>query len=159
LVVTIRDAVIADVPVMLEMLQDSACDQGFPNEVGITEEDLKDDGFGDSPKFLCVIAEWNGQAAGLALFFFTYSSWGSKTVLYLEDLFVRPEFRKKGVARSLLQRLAELAVKRNCSRMQWLVHAENSSALRFYETTGARRLTDWTVMTLKGDAVRRLMIS
>jgi GNAT superfamily N-acetyltransferase len=155
-VLTIRNATVHDVPAVLKMLHDSAADQGFPNEVGVTEEDLRADGFGDAPLFRILIGEWNGERAALALFFFNYSSWGSKTVLYLEDLYVGPDFRHRGIARALLSRLAEIALEKGCSRMQWLVHSANTTAIRFYESLGARGLSDWTLMTLKGDAIDNL---
>ena len=158
-VLTIRNAVVEDVPAMLEMLSDSACDQGFEDEVGVTASDLISDGFGDNPKFLCVIAELDGQIAGMALFFLIYSTWGSKTVLYLEDLYVRRNGRNMGVARSLLEHLARVATEKGCTRIQWLVHAENLPAIRFYESIGARSLTDWTLMNLKDEAIEQLVIS
>ena len=157
--ITIRDAVVEDVPAILEMLSESACDQGFEDEVGITASDLISDGFGRNPKFLCVVAELDGQIAGMALFFFVYSTWGSKTVLYLEDLYVRRNVRKMGVARSLLKHLARVATEKGCARIQWLVHAENLTAIQFYESIGARSLTDWTLMNLKGEAIEQLALS
>jgi ribosomal protein S18 acetylase RimI-like enzyme len=152
-VLIIRDATLNDVPAMLQMLRDSACDQGFEGEVSVTEADLTIEGFGPNPRFQTLIAEWNGQRAGLALFFFMFSSWGSKSVLYLEDLYVPPEFRRKGIARSLLVHLAEIARARKCVRIQWVVHIDNAPAIRAYEAAGAKVLDDWRLMSLKGEAI------
>jgi len=158
-VVTTRNAIVEDVPAILEMLSDSASDQGFEGEVGVTAGDLIRDGFGDNPRFFCAIAESDGQIAGMALYFFIYSTWGSNTVLYLEDLYVRQRARKQGVARSLVTYLAQLATDKGCRRIQWLVHSENLPAIRFYEAIGARSLTDWSLMQLKDEAIERIVIS
>jgi GNAT superfamily N-acetyltransferase len=152
-VLTIRDAIRNDIPAILQMLCDSACDQGFAGEVGVTEEDLAADGFGRDPRFKLVIADWDGQTAGLALFFFIYSSWGSKTVLYLEDLYVRPQFRRKGIAHALLAHLAVVARANHCGRFQWIVHSENTGAIHAYQAAGAKILDDWRLMSLKGEAI------
>lgn len=154
---TIRDATVDDVPAMLRMLEDSACDQGFEGEVGVTAEDLRLDGFGANPRFRSIIADWNGERAGMALFFFIYSSWGSKTVLYLEDLFVGSEFRGRGIAKSLLAHLARIAKANGCRRCQWVVHSENIRAINVYKATGAQVLDDWRLVSLKDGAIDLLI--
>jgi GNAT superfamily N-acetyltransferase len=144
----VRTAVTEDVPEILGMLRASAVDQGFPDEVAVTEENLREDGFGAAPpRFYMLVAEVEGRVAGMALYFFTYSTWGSRDVLYLEDLYVRPEFRRFGLARELMLDLARIAQIRGCGRLQWVVHARNASAVRFYESLGARTLEDWRLMS------------
>src|SRR5580765_4947437 len=97
-VLILRNATVDDVPSLLEMLRNSAADQGFPDELAVTETDLREDGFGDHPRFRAILAEWDSTPAGMALFFFNYSTWGSRSGLYLEDLYVRPEFRGRRFA-------------------------------------------------------------
>jgi GNAT superfamily N-acetyltransferase len=146
----VRTAVVEDVPEILEMLRASAADQGFPDEVVVTEQDLREDGFGAAPpRFSVLIAEVDGRTAGMALHFFNYSTWGSRDGLYLEDLYVRPEFRRVGVARELMIALARIGHERGCGRFQWVVHSKNAAAVRFYESLGARMLEDWRLMSFK----------
>src|SRR4051794_4629305 len=151
-----RDAVVDDVPLLLEMLRSSAMDQGFPDELAVTETDLREDGFGERPRFRAIVAEWSGSPAGMALFLFNYSTWGGRRGLYLEDLYVGKDFRGRRIGRSLLIRLARIAVDEGCGRFQWVVHSENSSAVRLYESIGAKSLREWTLMSIKGDAIQRL---
>jgi GNAT superfamily N-acetyltransferase len=146
----VRTAVIDDVPEILAMLHASAVDQGFPDEVAVTEEDLREDGFGAAPpRFYVLIAEVEGRVSGMALYFVMYSTWGSRDVLYLEDLYVRSEFRRFGLARELMMELARIAQRRGCGRLQWVVHSKNAAAVRFYESLGARTLEDWRLMSSK----------
>ena len=141
------------------MLRNSAADQGFPDELAVTETDLQEDGFGDHPRFRAILAEWGSTPAGMALFFFNYSTWSSRSGLYLEDLYVRPEFRGRRIARSLLIRLAQIAVEEDCGRFQWVVHSQNTNAVSLYESMGAQSLREWTLMSIKGDGIRRLAAS
>ena len=144
---TIRPAQPADVPLLYEMLRASAADQGSPESLVVTEADLLEDGFGPAQRFRCMVAEVDGTPAGLALYFFNYSTWVSRIGLYLEDLYVAPGFRRSGVARALLDHLAGIAKEAGCRRMQWLVHRDNESAKRLYDAFGAHALPDWILMT------------
>lgn len=155
-VVTIRDAVVEDVPTILAMLRESAEDQGFPGSLIVTEEDLAADGFSVNPRFFVLIAELEGSAAGMALFFFSYSTWGSRNGLYLEDLYVGRAFRGRRVGRALMIRLAQIAVDRDCGRFHWVVYAKNADAVRLYESVGADMLDDWRLMSLQGEGIARL---
>lgn len=156
LVLVIRDATVEDVPLLLGMLREASLEQGFPEELIATEANLREDGFGPEPRFRAIIAEWEQAPAGMALFFFTYSTWGSRKGLYLEDLFVSPEYRKKGVGRAILIHLAKIAVAEGCGRFQWVVHGANARAVRLYESVGAASFREWALMSLKGDAIKRL---
>ncbi len=153
---TIRAATIEDTPVLFAMLRDSSAEQGFPDELVVSEQDLREDGFGAQPRFFALLAEWHAAPAGLALYYFNYSTWGSRKGLYLEDLYVGAGFRKKRIARALLEQLARIAMQEGCGRLQWVVHNENSGALRLYESVGARSLREWSLMSLKGDEIREL---
>ncbi len=145
--IQLRPARIEDASLLLEMLRASATDQGFPDKVAVTEEDLRADGFGDAPLFHTLLAEAAGQPAGMALYFFNYSTWNSRLGLYLEDLYVEPAFRGKGVGLLLLTSLSEIARNHGCGRFQWLVHKENAAALRLYQKFGARAASDWLLMS------------
>lgn len=139
------------------MLRLSAEDQGFADQLAVTEADLREDGFGKgAPRFFVLIAEVEHRVAGMALYFFTYSTWGSRDGLYLEDLYVRLEYRRFGVARKLMVELARIAVERGCGRFQWVVHSENLAAVRFYDALEARSLDDWRLRSLSGPALVRL---
>jgi GNAT superfamily N-acetyltransferase len=142
----IRTAVVADVPVLLEMLRATAREQGNEDALCVDTAALREDGFGSAPRFQALIAERDGQPAGIALYFFTYSTWTSRDGLYLEDLYVAPAFRRLGVARDLMRRLEAIAVERGCGRFQWLVLRDNAPAIRFYEAEGAKALPAWQVM-------------
>ena len=121
-----------------------------------TEEGLRAALFGPRPYAECVIARWNGEPAGFALFFHNYSTFLGRPGVYLEDLFVNPELRGKGVGRSLLRYLAQVAVDRNCGRLEWSVLDWNESAIGFYKSLGAEPLEEWTIFRLKGEALARL---
>jgi GNAT superfamily N-acetyltransferase len=151
--ISIRPAHVEDVPVLLAMLRESAEAQGFPDEVVVTGKDLTEDGFGPAPRFRALVADIDGVPAGMALYFLTYSTWGSRLVLYLEDLCVRPQFRGRGIAREILNALARIAVDEGCGRMQWLVHKENAGAIRVYEAFGAAPADEWQLMSIRGEAL------
>src|SRR5437016_12905643 len=142
----IRCATRQDVPLIRQFIYELAEYERAPDEAVATEADLLRDGFGQEPKFRVVIAEWEGQPAGFALFFYNYSTWQGRPGLYLEDLFVRPAFRRHGIGRALLSHLARTAVDRKCTRFVWQVLDWNEGAIRFYETLGARGLRDWVTM-------------
>lgn len=144
--IVIRAAVADDVPALFEMLRATAREQGHEDELCVDVAALREDGFGSTPRFLALVAECDGQPAGMALYFFNYSTWTSRNGLYLEDLYVAPACRRLGVARDLMQRLEEIAVERGCGRLQWLVLRENAGAVRFYEARGATAQPEWQVM-------------
>lgn len=103
-----------------------------------------------------MLAEWDGEAVGFALFFHDFPTFWGRPGLYLEDLFVRPEARGRGVGRGLLAHLARLAVERGCARLKWVVLDWNESAIGFYRRLGARPLDEWTLYRLDGEALDRL---
>ena len=153
---SIRTATPADIPLMLDLIRGLAKYEREPNAVVATEEDLRRDGFGQQPKYRCVIADWDGRPAGFAFFFYNYSTWRGKPGLYLEDLFVLPEMRGKGIGKALLKHLAQIAVQENCYGIRWMVLEWNEPALKFYDSLGTTILGDWETMLLTGDALLEL---
>ncbi|HEV2349954.1 MAG TPA: GNAT family N-acetyltransferase [Terriglobia bacterium] len=152
----IRPATPEDVALILQLIRDLAEYEREPQAVTATEADLVRYGFGPSPKFRVVIAEWDGKPAGFALFFYNYSTWLGRPGLYLEDLFVRPEFRGQGIGRKLLLYLARLAVQENCGRFQWQVLDWNTPSIKFYESLGAKWMKEWLTMRVEGEALKRM---
>lgn len=152
----IRSAKVNDVGLILQFIRDLAEYEREPQSVTATEADLVRDGFGADPKFRVVIAEWDGKPAGFALFFYNYSTWQGRPGLYLEDLFVRPEFRGDGIGKTLLVHLARLAVQENCGRFQWQVLDWNTPSIRFYESLGAKAMKEWLTMRVEGAWIKRL---
>lgn len=149
----LRPAVPADVRLVLALIRELATYEREPDAVVATEADLLRDGFGDRPLFHVLIAEEDGEPAGFAFYFFSYSTWRGRPCLYLEDLFVRPAFRRRGIGLSLLRELASVAVRERCERFVWQVLDWNAPAIAFYESLGARPLREWVTMRLEGEAI------
>jgi GNAT superfamily N-acetyltransferase len=152
----IRPAVPDDAALLLSLVRELATYERAPEAVVATEEDYRRDGFGPGRKFIAEVAEWDGAPAGFCLYFYNWSTWLGRPGLYLEDLFVRPAFRGRGIGKALLVHLARVAVRERCGRFQWQVLDWNEPALRFYESLGASRLPEWLTMRVEGDALRAL---
>ena len=153
---TIRSAAAADVPLVLRFIRDLAEYERLPHEVVATEPLLRETLFGPEPGAEVLLAEVDGEPAGFALFFHNFSTFLGRRGLYLEDLFVRPEARGRGVGRALLARLAAIARARGCGRFEWSVLDWNEPAIGFYRALGAVPMSDWTVYRVTGDALDRL---
>jgi GNAT superfamily N-acetyltransferase len=152
----IRPATIDDAALITRLIRALAEYERLLHECEATEERVRASLFGERPDAEVVIAEVDGDPAGFALFFHNYSTFLARRGLYLEDLFVVPEHRGRGVGRALLAHLARLAVERDCGRLEWWVLDWNEPALRFYRSLGAEPMSDWTVQRVTGDALRRL---
>jgi GNAT superfamily N-acetyltransferase len=152
----IRPANEADVPLILSFIRELAEYERAPQAAVATSEDLWRDGWGPEPKFRVVIAEWERRPAGFALFFYNYSTWQGRPGLYLEDLFVRPDFRGRGIGKALLLHLAQIAVRENCGRLVWQVLDWNQPAIDFYKSLGAEQMQEWLTMRVTGDALQKL---
>lgn len=152
----IRKAEPADAGLMLSLVRALAAYERQPGEVVATEADFVRDGFGPRPRFEAAIAEWDGQAVGFALWFYNWSTWTGRHGLYLEDLFVQPAFRGKGIGKALLVHCARVAAAQGCGRYQWQVLDWNTPAIRFYEALGAKRLPEWITMRVSGPELARL---
>jgi GNAT superfamily N-acetyltransferase len=152
----IRQATATDIPLILQFIHDLAEYEKAPEQAVATAEDLRRDGFSSNPKFRVLIAEWSGEPAGFALFFYHYSTWRGKPTLFLEDLFVQPRFRKLGIGKALLVYLAKLAVDENCGRFEWQVLNWNTPAIDFYKSLGAVVMEEWLTMRVSDGALTRL---
>ena len=153
---TIRSATERDVPLILELIRGLADYERLAHEVTATEAGLRDSLFGASPGAEVVIAESGAEPVGFALFFHNFSTFVGKRGIYLEDLFVKPAWRGRGVGRHLLIHLAQLAVQRGCGRLEWAVLDWNEPAIRFYRALGAQPMHDWTVFRVAGDTLHQL---
>jgi GNAT superfamily N-acetyltransferase len=145
-----------DVPTILALIKGLAEYERLPHEVEATEEGIRESLFGEWPAAEVVIAYVGADLAGFALFFHNYSTFLGRRGLYLEDLFVLPAHRGRGVGRRLLSHLARTAIERKCGRVEWWVLDWNETAHRFYRSIGAAPMDEWTVWRLNGDAMARL---
>lgn len=152
----IRPAGPEDCGTILHFIQALADYEKLLHEVVATEAGLEHTLFGERPGAEVLIAEWRGQPAGFALFFSNYSTFLGQSGIYLEDLFVHPQFRGHGIGKSLLQRLAALAVERNCGRLDWSVLDWNEPSIQFYRRLGAVALDEWTQFRLQGKPLTEL---
>jgi GNAT superfamily N-acetyltransferase len=152
----IRSAAPADVPVIAELIRQLAKFEKLEHAVVLTEDLLMAGLFGPRPYAEAVLAEEDGQPIGFALFFHNFSTFLARPGMYLEDLFVLPDHRGRGVGRALLAHLAHIAVERGCGRLEWAVLNWNQEAIRFYERLGAHPNSEWTVYRLTGEALLTL---
>jgi GNAT superfamily N-acetyltransferase len=152
----IRSATPADIAVIRQLIVDLAVYEREPDAVKASEADLHQALFGDRPLAEAVLAEVDGAAVGVALFFTNFSTWAGRGGLYLEDLFVKPEARGQGVGKALLVHLAGIAVARGYARFEWSVLDWNEPAIGFYKALGAKAQDEWTVMRVEGAALAAL---
>ena len=145
-----------DVPLVLELIRGLAEYEKLAHEVVTDVAELERALFGERCVAEVVIAEYEEQAAGFALFFHNFSTFLGRSGIYLEDLFVKPDFRGRGIGETLLSFLAALAVERGCGRLEWSVLDWNEPAIRFYERLGAEAMNEWTVFRVTGDALPAL---
>jgi GNAT superfamily N-acetyltransferase len=145
-----------DVPVILSLIKALAEYEQLAAQVEATAADLRAALFGPRPAAEVIMAYAGDEPAGFALYFQTFSTFAGRPGLYLEDIFVKPEWRRKGLGQQLLARLARTAVERGYGRMEWSVLNWNETALRVYRAVGAKPMNDWTVYRLSGAALRDL---
>jgi GNAT superfamily N-acetyltransferase len=152
----IRPALADDADLIHRFIVGLAEYERLAHEVVATPGTVRETLFGSKPGAEVLIAEWDGMPAGFALFFPNYSTFLARPGMYLEDLFVLPEYRGRGIGKSLLTRLAAVAVERGYGRLDWSVLDWNEPAIEFYQSIGARGLDDWTQYRLDGEALERL---
>ena len=149
----IRTASADDAALILRFITDLAIYEKAEHEVQTDVAGIRDSLFGEGSTTHALICEQDGVAIGFAVYFFSYSTWLGKHGIYLEDLYVSPEYRKLGAGKALLQHLAQLAVARGCGRLEWAVLDWNTPAIEFYESFGARPKDDWISYRLTGQAL------
>ena len=152
----IRPAQQDEVGIVLQLIHDLALYEKAPNEVEATEKELLETIFVNNARVFCDVVDVDGEIAGMAIWFLNYSTWQGKHGIYLEDLFIKPEFRGKGYGKALLQHLAKVCDERGYGRFQWWVLDWNSPAIEFYKSLGAVAMDEWTVFRVSGDPLKKL---
>ena len=152
----IRPARKVEASIILQLIKDLAEYEKAPDEVKAGEKEIIETIFADNPKVFCDLVEVDGDIAGMAIWFLNYSTWQGKHGIYLEDLYVKPEYRGRGYGKALLQHLAGICNERGYGRFQWWVLDWNSPAIEFYRSLGAEAMSEWTVYRVSGLPLRRL---
>jgi GNAT superfamily N-acetyltransferase len=152
----IRRARADEAGLVLSLVRELAEYEKLLHEVEATESDIAAALFGDNPRLFCDIAEWNGEVAGFAVWFINFSTFSGRSGIYLEDLFVRPALRGKGIGKALLSHLAKQCVANGWSRLQWSVLDWNTPSIEFYKSLGAVLMDEWTVCRVNGAALTAL---
>ena len=152
----IRPARRDEVGIVLQLIHDLAVYEKAPNEVEATEKELLETIFSNDPKVFCDLVEVDGEIAGMAIWFLNYSTWQGTHGIYLEDLFIKPEYRGRGYGKALLKHLAKICDDKGYGRFQWWVLDWNSPAIEFYRSLGAVAMDEWTVYRVSGQALKEL---
>ena len=153
---TIRPAVAADIPLILDFIRGLADYEHLNHLVTATQSDLQKSLFGTQPGAEVVLAFEGQTPVGLAVFLHNFSTFLGKRGLWLEDIFVKPQFRRKGYGKALLSHVARIAHERNCARFEWSALDWNTPAIDFYKSLGAVPLDDWTIFRVTGDVLEKL---
>jgi diamine N-acetyltransferase len=151
--VTIRAAAPDDTALIFELVRELAEYEKLSDAVDATSETIASALFAKEPRLFCDIAEWNGEPVGLAIWFLNFSTFRGRHGIYLEDIFVRPPFRNKGIGKALMARLAQRCVDEGWARVEWAVLDWNAPSIAFYRSIGANVLDDWRICRLTGDAL------
>ena len=152
----IRPAKSEEVGEVLQLINDLATYEKAPEQVEASKEDLLNTIFASDPRVFCDLVEVDGQIAGMAIWFLNYSTWQAKHGIYLEDLYIKPEFRARGYGKALLKHLAQICDREGYGRLQWWVLDWNSPAIEFYKSLGAEAMDEWTVYRTSGKALKDL---
>ncbi|MGJ4948155.1 GNAT family N-acetyltransferase [Bradyrhizobium sp. HKCCYLS20291] len=153
---SIRRASPSDIGVVFALINELAEYERLAHEVTASEADIAAALFCDHPTLFCDVAEWNGEVAGFAVWFVNFSTFAGRPGLYLEDLFVRPAFRRNGIGQALLGHLARTCVAEGWARLQWSVLDWNAPSITFYKSLGAELMDDWTLCKVTGEALAQL---
>lgn len=154
--ITIRQAERRDASLVFDFIRELAEYERLAHEVDATQDDIAHALFGSQPRVFAEIAEWNGEPAGVALWFYNFSTFRGRHGIYLEDLYVRPTFRSKGIGKALLRHLARRCMAEGLPRLEWWVLDWNEPALRFYRSIGAAPMDEWTVQRITGESLLKL---
>ncbi len=147
----IREAKLGDEGIILDFIRELAIFEKAEDKVEATVDGIKEALFGEKSVAYGYIAEWDNKPAGFAIYFYNFSTWKGKKGIYLEDLYISPEYRGKGIGKSLLQRLGKKAVEENCGRFEWVVIDWNKKAIDVYESIGAKAQNEWIIYRLDGE--------
>lgn len=147
----------SDLPVLLELILELARFEKLEHEVQATEDSLQESFFGSAPAAGALLARRGEEPAGYAIYFFTFSSFVGRRGIWLEDVFVRPQFRQHGLGRNLIEAVARVGVERNCGRFEWAALNWNKTALDFYQRLGARTLDEWVLLRLNAQGLKDLV--
>jgi GNAT superfamily N-acetyltransferase len=153
--IAIRAARPADAPLVFALVRELAAYEKLSDQVDATEQQIADALFADPPRLYCDIAEWDGTPAGFAVWFLNFSTFRGRAGIYIEDIFVRPAFRGKGLGKALMARLARRCVEEGFARCEWAVLDWNAPSIAFYKSVGAQVMEEWKLCRLSGDALRR----
>ena len=154
--INIRSAMPSDTRVIYALVRELAVYENLLDVVDATERMIGDALFGQSPRAFCELAEWDGEVVGFSLWFYNFSTFRGRHGIYLEDLFVRPDFRGKGLGKALIVSLARRCVAEDLARFEWSVLDWNAPSIAFYKALGATMLDDWTGCRVSGDALAAL---
>ena len=151
----IRSATAEDAEIMLALIIELAIYEKAEHEVLTTADEIRTSMFGSNSKASALIAEVDNKPVGYAVYFYNYSTWLGKNGIYLEDIYVSPDYRQQGIGKALLQNVANIAVTNDCGRVEWSVLDWNTQAIDFYQSLGAKPQDEWTVYRLSGDELTR----
>ena len=154
--ITIRAAQPADSALIFSLVRELAEYERLLHEVTATEQQIAAELFAPQPRVFCDLAEWNGDPVGFAVWFLIFSTFSGRQGLYLEDIFVRPAFRGKGIGKALMRHLARRCVEQNFARFEWSVLDWNKPSIDFYRSIGADVLEEWRICRMTGDSLERL---
>jgi GNAT superfamily N-acetyltransferase len=146
----------SEVSALLELIRELARFERLEHEVVATVETLTESLFGERPVAGALLGRMNGKLAGYALYFFTFSSFIGRAGLWLEDLYVKPEFRRQGLGRAMIEAVARVGAERNCGRFEWTALNWNKNALDFYRKLGAQVMDEWVLIRLNAEGLRRV---
>jgi GNAT superfamily N-acetyltransferase len=145
-----------EVPVLLELIRELARFERLEHEVQATVESLRESLFGQNPVAGALLAQRGDEPAGYALYFFSFSSFVGRRGIWLEDVYVRPVFRRRGLGHALIKAVARIGVERDCGRFEWTALNWNANALDFYRELGAQRMDEWIMLRMNSEGIRRL---
>ena len=153
---TLRPATSNDADLIVKYIRELAEFEKLAHECHADPAQIQHWLFSEAPKAHCILAEWDGKPAGFALYFYNFSTFLTKPGIYIEDVFVRPDFRRKGIAKQIFRHLAQKAIAEGCGRLEWWVLDWNTDAIRLYESMGAVAMDEWTVQRVTSDALSKL---